>query len=221
MKKVITLTALVGLLVFSVATSTFAVTIYTDVMMDGTYKTGSDKKDAGQSVFGVEIPFCERHLIIVEGLGEGYNDNKGEQGELDLMSTLTKYGYELIPGDAFQLYGTISALNMNGDFEIDEAETYDMEYTPLLLGVAVKYHINERMYLNGILDYAVCHKDYEMENNEDADADYMAARVKLNYFFTEKFGARLGYNWSQLKIKDDGTTKDTINGYTIGLIYQF
>lgn len=94
-----------------------------------------------------------------------------------------------------------------------------MEYTPFLLGVEARFNINERMSINGIYDCAVFEKDYDMNGQNDTDADYTAVRVKFNYLFTEQYGVSLGHRWSELKITDNGKKCD--EGYTIGFDIYF
>jgi hypothetical protein len=74
------------------------------------------------------------------------------------------------------------------------------------------------MFLEGVLDYAAFFKDYKRDGLAEADADYMAAKVRLNYLFTDNIGVAAGYTWNQFKV--DGVKTDT-KGFTAGMILVF
>lgn len=211
MKKFITLVVLVGLLVFSVATSTFARTIYGDYMVSGNDETDSRDADLNQYVFGVENTY-ERLKFIIE-----YSKStvQGDNGTKDANTTgfLLKGGYGLVKNDVFELYGNISCLRLEGD-----SATNDAEYSPIMIGIDSKRIITDSMTITVSLDYAFS-GEYKQDGTGDLDADYMVAKVKYNCFFTEHLGASLGYNWSKLEIKD--RDDDTSTGFTIGGFYQF
>jgi hypothetical protein len=126
---------------------------------------------------------------------------------------MVKGGYDLVQNEVFALFGNVSYIH----FDIDQ-----VKYSPITVGLDGQYALNERMLLNGNVDYAVSGKA-NLEGAGDVDTNYLTARIKYTYFLTEKLGVAVGYNWSNLTMKSDPMVdmKLTDTGYTVGLNYNF
>ncbi|HBF39024.1 MAG TPA: hypothetical protein DDW50_17115 [Firmicutes bacterium] len=222
-KKVMLLTAMVAMLIFSVATSAFAASAYFDYTLGGKDKENypfdpadptaptSYKADLDNYLLGVEIPI-NQFKVTAE-----YSKDKAKIDGASLKSNyyLLKGGYRLLQSDVFQLYGDLSYISMKWDTDDNE------KYSPIMIGVDGKYSIAGNMFVSGNLDYAVSGKA-KADGSPDTDTDYMAAKVKYTYLFTEKFGAAVGYDWSNRKIKaTEGDYKYTDTGFTLGVTYNF
>lgn len=213
MKKVMILAILVGLLIFSVTTSAFAVTgVYLDYTIGGNEETNSLKSDLDQYLVGVET-LHNRFNFALE-----YSNSQGFNG----IENATQNGYKIKAGYAlaeisqrFTIFGNLSYLSLSGDSAANNAK-----YSPILVGVGGKWILCDGIYLDGAFDYAVNGK-YKEDGTGDLDVDYMAAKAKLNYFLAKGIGVSVGYNWSEMKIKNNGTTKNTDSGYTAGLFFWF
>jgi hypothetical protein len=212
-KKITTLVVLIGLLVFSVSTGVYASTIYSDIMFGAESKIDSTENDLAQHMIGIDVPISDYSKIVME-----YQEStvEGANGA-DATSTifLIKSGFIIVTSDLCQLHGNLSSIMLRGD-----SGTLDATYYPILLGLEIKYNLNERTYINGNYDYSVYGK-YTTDSAGDLDANYGMAQVKLNYLFSKQNGVAFGYHWSELKLNKNGTTKTTNDGFSFGLIYQF
>jgi hypothetical protein len=216
MKKVMFLTAMVALLVFTVATSAFASTAYFDYTVGGKEKAEqsgySIKPDLNNYLIGVEVPLDQFKVVAEYGKSTAkYSDIDSSSEDNKVTTLLVKGGYRLLQNDAFQLYGDLSYSNLKGD---------GSKYSPIMIGVDGKYALNEKMFVSGNLDYAVSGK-YKVDGSEDTKTDYMVFKAKYTYQLTENLGAVVGYNYSNMKIKYDDAAKSTDTGFTLGVAYNF
>ncbi len=209
MKKLMIIAVLVGLLVFAVATSAFAES-------SGTYYLGyadNDMDTGSHGIIGMEINSSDSllHRVGVDFFNSTAKGNNGADGKLDGYKL--KMGFDIISNDNFELYGIFSYLNLRGD-----SKTGNAEYEPLMVGIEAKLNLNERMYIDGSVDCAVGEKEYKRTGVGDVDADYMAAKVKFNYLFTEKFGVNVGYSWDKLDVSGK---KTNTKGLTSAMVFRF
>jgi Outer membrane protein beta-barrel domain len=217
MKKVMFLSVMVGLLVFSVVTSAFASTAYLDYTVGGNTKVesfSSNNDDLSQYLVGVEVPLDKFKV----GLEYANDTIKFSGNDLKCTDIKLKGGYQLIKNDIFELYGDLSYLSKAGDSNFS-----NIKYSPILIGVDGKYVINEKMFISGNLDFAVSGKTSADSSflSSDTDTDYTAVKVKYTYLFNEKIGAMVGYEWSNWNIKAPTATKLTDTGFTLGVTYNF
>jgi hypothetical protein len=198
MKKLILIASIVGVRFFSVATSIFASNA---IHFDYLFSDDADKNFLGSvdnnfsslpsMKFGFEVfPITVKTKTSSETTLNGYN---------------IKDSFSIINSDDFKLYGTLTCLIFNGD-----SDTGDAKYRPIMVGMETQIGLGERMFLDGGLDYAAWYKEYERDGLDDADADYMAAKVRLNYLFTDNIGVAAGYTWNQFKV--DGVKTELITG---------
>jgi hypothetical protein len=207
MKKIIILLFLTGILVFSINTSVFAFSdFYIDSMFRGPlYLYPLSENDSNLYSLGFELINEETHnKFNIEYL----NPVKG----IKATGFLVKNGIVLESDEVSTLYGNISVF----DLRVDSAGI-DKKYLPILLGIGTRYYIDERLYIDGSIDYAItgCGGDI-------FDTCYRVVKVKCSSLVTQNIGVSFGLDWSKMKIRDNGINiKDSDAGYTFGIIYFF
>lgn len=212
MKKILLLTFVVCIMNFTFVINTFAATMYLDSMNDGTQETRFNTNELNQFITGMEISVDESSKVSLEYQRLTVDNNP----EAITTSLWMKYGRALVQNEIFQAYGNLSTLIMNGN-----SVTGDVKYSPIMLGIETNFNLSEKMSIKGILDYAVTYKDYETNSSNKVDADYWITKLKFDYMLTEKYGIALGYMWSELKIDDNLSSKNTDKGYTLGLVFRY
>jgi len=243
MKKGILLTAMVALLVFTVATGAFAATVYFDYTVGGkekqdtdwSYTSSSFGDDSGsfsakpaldQYLLGVEVPLDQFKVVVeyAKDKTEATTDSDGDSvAERKCTTYMIKGGYRLLQTDVFQLYGDLSYSSLKWDTSTNP------KYSPIMIGVDGKYAISERMFVSGNLDYAVSGK-LKTDMIETDSTDYMVFKVKYTYQLTKNLNAAVGYTWSKMKYKfsstsvgftSDSSLTSTDTGFTLGVTYNF
>jgi hypothetical protein len=209
MKKFFTMTVLAGLLVFTTATCAFAESY-------GSFHLGYADNDMGtgsHEMIGIEVNSSDSLLqrVGVDIFNSTAKANDGADAKLE--GHKIKVGFGVIKSDNFELYGMLSSLSLCGD-----SKTSDVDYHPILAGIEGKIRFNERLYIDGAIDYAVAYKEYERNGAADVDADYMAAKASFNYLVTEKLGVAVGYTWDELKVSGNKTNTD---GLTAAIVFWF
>jgi hypothetical protein len=217
MKKIMTLIILVGLLVLG-ATSVLASTVYFDYMPSGIAEGSgsggpSTSPDCSDYQVGVVVP-VEKFQFGLE-----YSST-----DIDASTSMQYTGWKIMSGyqcfktDQFELFTNLSYLYWKEETEGEGSVV--MKYSPLLIGIAGKYRMNDQMFINGSVDYAT--PDFLIIKGSTAyPADYTAAQVKYSYFITKGFAASLGYKWSKLKYEGKFQGESVTKGFTLGASYNF
>ena len=217
MKKIMTFIVLVGLLVLG-ATSVLASAIYFDYMPSGTVEgsnsKGSSSPDCSDYQVGVVVP-VEKFQFGLEYSSTDIDDDTSMQ----LTGWKIMGGYQCFKTDQFELFTNLSYLYWKAEAEGSTV----IRYSPLLIGIACKYRMNDQMFINGSVDCATSDFVIREDESEAYPADYASARVKYSYFFTKGFAASLGYNWSKFKWDHSiaGCNELVTKGFTIGASYNF
>jgi len=209
-----TFVVLVGLLVLC-ATSVFASAVYFDYMPSGTAEGsgsgGSSSPDCSDYQVGVVVP-VEKFQFGLE-----YNST-----DIDYSTGMQYTGWKIMGGyqcfktDQFELFTDLSYL----DWKAKAKGTTVIQYSPLLIGIACKYRMNDQMFINGSVDCAT--SDFIIVQDSAAyPADYTAVQVKYSYFFTKGFAASLGYKWSELNYEGKFYGESVTKGFTLGASYNF
>lgn len=211
MKKVVILAIMVCVLTSLLATNVFASdglsgTSYVEYVHNNT-----DAKVDIQGGMEVYPSFLSRTKFGGDFFRSLVKGNSGQDATLGGWRFKSAFG--IITSDQFELDCVGSVAFLNGD-----SETGNAEYRPFMLGLETKLALNERMYIDGNVDWAVACKKYKRDNIKDVDADYMMAKAKLNYLITDKFGMNVGYTWDKIDVANNKT--DT-KGYTAGIVYRW
>jgi hypothetical protein len=204
MKKITMITLFLSLLIFSLSAGvSAAVTTHLDYFFSDSESNHKIKGD-------IMSRLPKGNLYIG---GDFYNFTINAAGNDENLNACNyKIGFPIIQNDQIELFGMFSLLSLDGN-----SATNNVSYSPILAGFILKYHFDEKMDIDGSVDYSVYSRDYKRDGFNTVDADFLAVKVRFNYLFTETIGVSLGYTWNQLDV-DNKTTKD--KGCTAGIIFR-
>lgn len=218
MKKVMTFVVLVGLMVLC-ETSVFASTVYFDYLPFGKFEAsgrgGSGSIDCSDYQVGVTIPVKK----IQFGLEYSATDFEQSGQSARITGWRITGGYQCFKIDKLELNTNFSYLYWKLEGE-GSGKDFKYKYSPFLIGAACKYRINDKMFIDGVVDYAT--PDFLIIRSSMAyPADYTAAQVKYSYLFTKDFSATLGYKWSKLIMHTSPDQEMVTKGFILGAGYNF
>jgi hypothetical protein len=221
-RKILILT-LAMTLSFGMISAARAGTVSVDVWSGGEVDTnlGSYTTDVSQISIGIDLPMDKFKFIgnISSGTVEGANS------DLDAAGVLLKGGYSLIDNDQIRIDvigGFYDRALKIEDGTIDIASFYS-----LIIGFDTTFKLNK----NAWVDFSYClgidpqlqlqfyeHDFVTYYRVTDLDSISLL-NLKLNYLFTEEFGASLGYQSEKIGITN--YLDYTFSGLTIGAFYKF
>jgi hypothetical protein len=211
MKKLVVLLIISFALVLSLTTTTPAATNYVEIMTsssDWESELSSGSKYGGEFsgvILGYDLPL-NRFRIGLEYLDAKYKgDDEGDISGYDF-----KVGYRILQSTPYEWVLNVSY----GNYKSDE---WKIEYDGFCLGASFYYDIRDKINLETAVSYSL---NGSMDVGSKMDANHIAAKLKLNYYFTDAFGIVAAYRFYQYEVKDN-QYKMTAKGFSAGLNYRF
>jgi opacity protein-like surface antigen len=210
MKKIFVMLFLAGALVFALAAGAMANSVYVDGLFEGDSKVesgGTEKGDFSGLTVGANLTFDKIFLNL-----EYAQETIKYSDDTDLDTINFKCGYAFFVGD--ESYLALTA----GYHQMEPDSSANIKYSGVLIGLTAVSNLGAASRLEGSVAYSV-DGTYEEKGESDQDIDILQLQVKYSYYFTENFGAGIGYRYTQYKDEDD--TKLTNSGPTAGVTYRF
>jgi opacity protein-like surface antigen len=211
MKKIAILIISTALLL-SLSMVTPAATNYVEFMTASSdwkseFSSGSKYEgDFDGIILGYDLP-VNRFRFGLEYMDTDYEgDDTGDISGYDL-----KVGYRI-------LQSSLSELVLNISYSKYESDLWKTEYDGVCLGASFYYDLHERLNLETSVSYSL---NGSMKiGSKEKDADHLAAKLKVNYYFTDNFGLALAYRLYKYEVQDN-PYKMTAKGFTVGVNYRF
>jgi opacity protein-like surface antigen len=210
MKKIFVMLFLAGSLVFALAAGAMASSVYVDGLFEGDSKSessGTINGDFSGLTLGANLTFDKVFLNL-----EYAQETMEYSDDTDMDTINFKCGYAFFVGDECYLALTAGYHQMKPD------TSSNPELSGALIGLTAVSNLGGSSRLEGSVGYSVS-GTYKRDGASDQDLDILQLQVKYSYFFTENFGAGIGYRYTQYKYEDDD--KLTNSGPTAGVTYRF
>ncbi|MGD8400330.1 MAG: outer membrane beta-barrel protein [Bacillota bacterium] len=209
MKKIFVMLFLAGALVFALAAGAMASNVYVDGLVEGNAEyTGINDQDFSGLTLGANLTF-EKIFLNLEYAQET-SEEDGDDSDMDTINL--KCGYAFFVGDE-------SYLALTAGYHQKKPDTsYNPELSGALIGLTAVSNLGGNSRLEGSAAYSV-DGTYKVDGDPDTDLDILQLQIKYSFFFTENFGAGIGYRYTQYKFEDDDKT--THSGPTVGVTYRF
>jgi hypothetical protein len=211
MKKLVILNIILSALLLSLSITTPAATNYVEFMTSSAdwkseFSSGSTYEgDFEGIILGYDLPL-NRFRLGLEYLDADYEgDDEGDLSGYDL-----KVGYRILQSTPYEL-------DLNLSYSKYESDLWGIKYDGFSLGASFYYDIRDRINLEAAVSYSL---NGSMDVGSGMDADHLAAKLKLNYYFTDNFGIALAYRLYQYKVQDN-LYEMTAKGFTAGVNYRF
>ncbi len=216
MKKLLVLLTLLGLILIPAISTAAAVNVYLDSMGgQGNYEgkvLGNEMIDEDLALTFVGVEVCTEKWKV--GLEHGW----GEYADFDYRLNDLKLGYKIIETDNFKTDLTVSYV------KIDDSDSIAGKVNGWSIGADLIYNFGDQ--LNAELDLA-----YAVDGDSDDsfftpvvdDVKVSSVKLKLNYLFTDNWGAYLGYRYRSVALKNDSLKllEVTTSGAVLGINYRF
>jgi hypothetical protein len=211
MKKLIVLSIISTALLLSLSMVTSAATNYVEFLTSSSdwkseFNSGSSYNGNYEGIIlGYDLPINQFRFGL-EYLDTDYKgDDDGDISGYDL-----KFGYRIFQSTPYELDLNLSYTNY-------ESDLWGIKYDGFCLGTSFYYDIRSRINLESAVSYSLNGTTTGFKT--DMDADHLTAKLKLNYYFTDKFGLALAYRLYQYKVQDNHY-KMTAKCLTAGLNYR-
>ena len=228
MKKLLFIFVLACLMVSSFSVTTFATTLYVETMADGEWEYEDLDHDIDQtndlSMTSLGMDFAINKFVYGFELILGTEDAGLSNGDnADFTSFNGKLGYR-----------AVNNVNCNLDLIVKlDAKVYDdvinTTFNATLIGADLGFSLFENLYLQGSAFISIAgsvltddYYDYGYYyDGIDEDASCILLKARCTYFFTDSFGASLGYRHYSYKVKSSYNPQTTDSGLTAGLAFKF
>lgn len=227
MKRLMLTIIVSALFLLGLAYPSLASTFYVEGLVNGKAESPLElAEDAGGFIGGFDIRFND-FLMGFEYLGGELKTSSQELLTDDIEQNIAtvKAGYRLLETErtAFDLTLSYYQQQLDGVPESDAflSSSDKITFDGMLIGVDFNLFLSKRTALE--LAAAVSlNGNYEVRNiapKERIDADIFNYKLKLNYLFSDHFGASLGYRAYLSKNADDAEFNTT--SLTGGVFYTF
>lgn len=217
MKKIATL-VLSAAMMFGIASTSLASSVYIDYLVDGEAKakdTEGDtyKLDYENIALGGNFQVGESWSISGEYADASLKYRDGDQDKSDFNTYKLKGGFAAINNPKVRL-------EVAGGYYKYENDDAKSSVESFIIGPELTLNLAKNMTLNAGLEYGISPKEKDKDANEEADMDSLLnARFAFNYYITENFGFSGGYRYSCFEDKEGNSVN--LSGLTAGVNFRF
>ncbi len=216
MKKIWVLLTLLSLIFIPAISTLGAVNVYLDSMGgQGNYEgkvLGAEMVDADLALTFGGFEVCGEKWKV--GLEHGW----GDYADFDYRLNDLKLGYKIIETADFKTDLTVSYV------KIDDSDSIAGKVNGLSIGADLIYNFGDKLHAELDLAYAIDGDSGDSFFTPVVDnVKISSVKFKLNYQFTDNWGAYLGYRYRSVVLKNDSLKllETTTSGAVLGINYRF